>query len=285
MIESRYSIEYIDPNASKPPSKLGRFLIRSTLTISILAAITTLIYSNLPSSTSQELTVKFQEFISSFSKFSTMPHVVTEAITSEPDPTISTTVKQNTQIDDKDELAQQKLNAAKLAGEYKKEIERLSQENTTQHNEAVKQLTAKQVLTKRLDTLSVQLKSEAQKSAQLKNTVTALQTENKTVSTLLEKTKETAKSYANEIEQLEKKQIKVVKQSAIIEPATPAPTEVKEVEVEPEVMTLKEKSKPTEDTASANQVKAPISQIDAIVAAMEAANNVSNNQNSSSVKK
>ena len=84
---------------------------------------------------------------------------------------------------------------------------------------------------------------------------------------------------------MEKKQIKVVKQSAIIEPATPAPTEVKEVEVEPEVMTLKEKSKPTEDTASANQVKAPISQIDAIVAAMEAANNVSNNQNSSSVKK
>lgn len=283
MIESRYSIEYIDPNADKSPSMLGGLLVRSTLTISILAAITTLIYSNLPSSTSQEITVKVQEFIRSFNMPSTEPPLVTETLISEPELAITTTEEKNIQANDKGELAQQKLIAAKLAGEYKKEIERLSQENTTQHNEAVKQLTAKQVLTRKLDELSKKLKSETQKSVLLKNTVTSLQTENKTVSTLLEKTKETAKNYANEVEQLEKKQIKVGKQTAILEPAASVPSEVKKVE--PKVLTLREKSKPTEDTSSANQVKAQTSQVDAIVAAMEAANNASNNQNASSVKK
>lgn len=290
MIESRYSIEYIDPSSDNSSSKLGKFFIYSTLTISILAATIALIYSNLPSSTSQVVTDKVQQFISSFNEPSNIP--VEEIIDSEPAAPVITPEEKSTEADDKkDELAQQKLIAAQLEDEYKKEIERLSQENTTQHDETVKQLTANQTLAKKLDILSKQLKSEIQKSAQLKKEVTSLQTENKTVSTLLKKTEVTAKSYADEIKKLEQKEIEIVAQPVIVKSVTPEPIEIKKEEPEVAIkeITTKETSKPTEDTSTANRNKAPISQMDAIVAAMEAANSTSNNQSveasSSTVKK
>lgn len=275
MIETRYSIEYIDPSAGNSRSTLARLFIYTILTISILAAIITLIYSNLPNSTSQVVTDKVQQFISSFSEPSTTTSVEEETIVSEPTAPVITPEEKNTESDDKkDELAQQKLIAVQLEDEYKKEIERLSQENTTQHDETVKQLTANQSLTKKLDVLSKQLKNEIQKSVLLKKEVTSLQTENKTVSALLKKTEVTAKKHADEIKKLEQKEVEVVAQPVIIKPVTPEPIEIEKEE--PKVVATKETRKPTEGTS---KNKAPISQMDAIVAAMEAANSTSNNPN------
>ncbi len=287
MIESRYSIEYIDPSSDNSSSMLGKFFVYSTLTISILAAIIALIYSNLPNSTSQVVTDKVQQFISSFNEPSTNTFVEEEIIVSEPETPIKTIEAKSTQVNNnKEELAQQKLIAIQLEDEYKKEIERLSQENTTQHNETVKQLTENQTLTKKLDVLSKELKNEIQKSALLKKEVTSLQTENKTVSALLIKTEVTAKNYANEIKKLEQKEIKVVAPPVIFKSVTPEPIEIKKVKAE--VVSINETSKPTEDPSTSNKNEAPVSQMDAIVAAMEDANSTSNNQNaeaSSSTKK
>jgi len=273
MIETRYSIEYIDPSAGKSPSKLARFFIYSALTISVLAAISALIFSNLPDSTSQIIKGKAQQFISSFNETSTNSSAEEEIIVSEPKTPLIALEQTHAQTDDKNELAQQRLIATQLENEYKKEIERLSQENTTQHDETVKQLTTNQSLTKKIDVLSKQLNNEIQKSALLKKEVTSLQTENKTVSALLKKTEKNAKVYTDTIKKLEQKEVKVVTQPAIIKPVTPEPVEIKVI------------TKPTENTSTSDKNEAPISQIDAIVAAMEAATNQNNEASNPTVKK
>lgn len=276
MIESRYSIEYIDPNSEKPSSKLGRFLIYSTLIISIFVAIGALVFSNLPTNTPQIITNKVQQFISSFNEPSiSLP--VKKEVSSDTDTVRLTNEELKKHADTKNELAQQKLAATQLEDEYKKEIERLSQENTSQHNETVKQLTENQALTKKSDLLSKQLKKEIQKSALLDKEVTSLQAENKKISSLLKITEEMAGNYADEIKKLGEDEVKLIIQAepSIIKSITlEEPAEEKKVELK--VSATKEAIKPTEDTSATNKSKAPTSQIDAIVAAMEAAKSTPN---------
>jgi hypothetical protein len=275
MIESRYSIEYIDPNSEKSSSKLGRFFIYSTLIISILIAITAIIFSNLPEGTSQTISSKVQQFISSFDSSSSNQPTDKVVVTPKTKTPLISIEEQSTQVEKKDEIAQQKLVAAQLEDEYKEEIERLSQENTEQHDESIKQLTKNQLLTKKLDVLSKQLNDERQKSSQLKNKVSSLLIKNTNVSNLLAKTEDSVKDYANKIEQLKNKEVEILTQSIATE--TSAINTVIKEKIEPELLTTETTDKSKENLIVTDKVKTPTSQIDAIVAAMEAANNKTNN--------
>jgi len=277
MIETRYHIEYIDPNSGKPSSKLGKFFIYTTLSISILAAIIALFFSNLPNSTSQIITDKVQHFISSFNESSVNPTVVDEA---------NTTNSKKIEIDvitPTVEFAHQTLISTQAEKEYKQEIERLRQENTTQDNEKAKHLQTNKALSKRLDQLSKQLKEENQKKIELTKKLATLITENQSVSILLNETNKTAENYAKKLKQLKQKVIveAVKPQTVISEPKT---SKIAEKVVKKPVETEETGEKliveaTTNDIDTRGQKTPQVSQMDAIVAAMEAANNTSNAQN------
>ncbi len=240
MIETRYSIEYIDPNPKTILSRLGKLLIYVVLTISIIAAIFALILSSLPHATSQNITVKVQDFVSSFN--TTTPSIINDKTLNE-------------------KLIKQKLISSERETALKKEIEHLTQENTIQHNESVNQLKANQKLKEKLTLLSKQLKDGELKRSQLAKEVTKLNKKNKSVSAQLDEKTQAAKDYANEIKKLDQQKATIVEITTPKIIATPKLVEIKNNE---ENKTTLQKIAPKEKTN--------ISQIDAIVAAMKAAN-------------
>jgi len=244
MIETRYSIEYIDPNSGTMSSRLGKLLIYSVLAISIITVIIALIFSNLPRTTSQNITVKVQDFVSSFNTAAT-PSIINK------------------------QLAQQKINSSKREIALKEEIENLSQENTIQHNESIKQLKVNQTLKKKILLLSDQLKDEKLKHSQLTKEVVSLNRKNKSVSAQLDERIQAAKDYASEIKKLEHKKITTFKVTTPKIIATPEPLENKN----PPIDSVSNKNKITIQKTAPKEKETSNSQIDAIVAAMEAANN------------
>jgi uncharacterized phage infection (PIP) family protein YhgE len=273
MIETRYRIEYVDPNSNKLSSKLGKFLIYSALTISIFAATIALIFSNLPNSTAQIVTDKVQHFFSSFNNSAIDPIVAEEAMVTK-HTTVEAEIEENTQIVDNDKSVQQALITTQLKKEHKEKIAHLSQENKTLHNDTAKQIQSNQTLSKKLDKLSKQLKEEKQKSTQLTKKLATLSTENKAVSALLKETNKTAKSYADELKKIKQKETEIVdavKPLIIISKSNTAENISEEI--------VKEITIDQEKINTKGQKTHQVSQMDAIVAAMEAASNTSNTQN------
>jgi len=270
MIESRYSIEYIDPHYEKSPLKLGKLLIYSTLTISILAAVIAFTYSKLPNNTTQLVTQKIQQFISSFNQPSAPVNLPVEKI-SVSDSGVPSVTKEK-RIQGKEELNQNKLSAIQIEKEYKKEIERLNQENTNQKNETLKQLTINQALTKRLDVLSTQLEEETLKNTQLGKEVASLQSKNKSISSLLKISEEMANSYSAELNKLDQKQ-KVKSYIA----TTHQIEKPSKIDVKLKMATTTNVEEKLNSSIIKN--KKEISQLDAIVATMESIkNNTKNNE-------
>lgn len=243
MIETRYSIEYVDPNPKTLLSRLSKLLIYSVLTISIAIAILALIISNLPPATSQNIKAKAQGFVNSF--YTTKPSMI------------------NAENFD-ETLAQQELSSSKRETALKKEIQNLNQENTILHNQSVKQLANNQKLKEKLTLLSKQLKTEGLKYSQLAEEVVTLNRRNRSVSAQLDEKTQVAKDYANEIKKLEHKKKTT--------PVVTAPLKTVVIKNEMLSQDSMKKAAPKED-------KTKTSQIDAIVAAMKAANNTSSTIN------
>jgi hypothetical protein len=276
MIETRYDIEYIDPSSGKQRSPIGRFFLYSALTFSILAATAALIFSNLPDNTSRLLIDKVkalteaQSSIATSSSENSSPDTLVDSELS-PTNTNEEKLKKN-QETHKKELAQQKLLTAQNEKNYKKEIDLLTQENTEQHEHTIKLVEENQTLTAKIGDVSKLLEDEKQKKSELLKKITALQAKNKTASDLLEKTTKTNKTYANELKNLKQKDIKTPDTSATNKVSAQKPTVTEKVV---EKTAEKRETETTRNTAEIKQETKPkegTSQVDAIVAAMEAAN-------------
>jgi hypothetical protein len=289
MIETRYSIEYIDPpNSGKKRSVIGKFFIYAMLTISILVAIVALIFSNLPDNTSRLLIDRVKAFTSARTEPKSFPTTSLSVTATSGAVENSELTKKNTYQEElkknqkthKNELEQQKLLVVQNTENYKKEIDLLAQENTEQHEKTVKLIKEKQNLTIIIDNISKQLDDEKQKKSELHKKISTLQAKNKTASNLLKNTTEINKTYAIELKKLKQKELKTINT-----PAVSKVTNQNAIVIEKVMKKTAEKieTKTTRNTAAAPQEKEK-SQVDAIVAAMEAANQAANTQASDTNK-
>lgn len=271
MIETRYDIEYIDPNG-KPTVELGRFFAYLLLLITLLIFLATLVFSNLSESTSQLVIQRIQEFTG----------IKSNTITTYNDDERSAEIAEEAKLADQKALA-----AAKDENEKNiKEIERLSQENTQQSQTLKQQQLENQHLTEDLERISQQLAEEKKAHDQLANHIETLNNKNSalskqladskkikikkvpTVSSTLKKTEpEIAKEEeetpkADSIEKTDKLKEKNVKTE---EPAKPKPV------VATQQNTISTRKDANKTSTEPKKQETPLSQMDAIVKAMEAA--------------
>lgn len=254
MIETRYDIEYVDPNG-KPKSGLGRFLAYLLLLITLLVFLTALVFSNLSNSTSLLITQKIQDLTG------TKPNTVTNTFT-------NNDIANDDQ--DADEANNKKSVFVKDENEKnRKEIEELLQKNTRQSKISKKQLLENKKLSKDLKHITQQLAEEIKTSDQLVKKVEALNSENTSLTKQLADIR------------------KIRAQKKIIKPIVSKP-EISKQEKEPNAVTVergnklkeklvqtKELTKPSKETrnntTTSEKTTAPTSQMDAIVEAMKAA--------------
>ncbi len=277
MIESRYSIEYVDPNATKPRSRLGRLVAYTLLINAVLIMIGALVFTSFSEKASDLILGKIKEFSNiSFvadktPKTDATPEQATTPDTAQPlveKKPLETANKKNQQDTFQQKLSQQTAASTQRDKDNKEEIERLSQENSKQHDETLKQVTANKELMGRLDDLSKQLKAQNVKSEKLAQKVDSLESHNKSLVTQLEDSKNLEAKLEVKKEEEEEKITAVPIQ---IEPATKTvivPKKVQEQATNPVTKTEKEVVKEEKPPQKAEPKK---SQVDDIVAAMEAA--------------
>ena len=296
MIETRYDIEYVSPNG-KTKSGLGRFFAYLLLLITLLVFLAALIFSNLSDSASQLVTQKIQQ----------LTGINTETITNTTSINNDVANDDSTAESNEDEKAEETSTASKLADEThkadqkalasakdeneknKKELKRLSQENTKQSEASKKQQLDNQRLNKDLERITKQLAKEKKASDQLAKKLETLNIENNSLTKELagskkalasEKNKKVATPFANEPKKAEPKTVEKIETPKAVtvgrtdklkeesvkteEPAKPKPVVVTQETINPNKNT-------SNKTATPEKTKAPLSQMDAIVEAMKAA--------------
>jgi len=289
MIETRYDIEYVSPNG-KPKSGLGRFFAYLLLLITLLIFLTTLILSNLSDSTSQLVIQKIQQLTGINNKTITNTISINDDVASDEsneDIKVEKSTTTNKLADENHKQDQEALALAKDENEKnKKELKRLSQENTKQNKASKKQQFENLKLRKDLERITEQLAEEKKAGEQLAKKIESLNNENGALNKQLADNKKsnakknTAVTSTNEPKKAESvttKKEKMPKAATIgrtdklkeesvktEEPAKPKPA----VATQEATSTSKDISN---KTITSEKTKKPVSQMDAIIEAMEAA--------------
>ena len=209
MINSRYTIEYIEADSTKKKSsKLSTFFIVSSSTLALSAlglfAYITITGNSLPQTIKDPINL-VQTFISeNFAKLDKSVTNINKTDTKENEEKETKAVEANNEI-----IAQQKKIRALIAEKQKlskkiKNLEQVTTEKTTNHQ---KQLDTNKALTTQLKEKNLQLQAEKEGFASLKERLEIQQIENETLSTLLNATINKYESKQLVIQETQKKEI------------------------------------------------------------------------------